>query len=552
MNGDIPSRRQALTCFALLGMAVLAVYGRSLQNGFVEWDDGLLIVENPIVWEISLATIRAAFTTYDPELYIPLTLLSYQVDHMLGGLRPFVYHFTNLLLHAFNASLVLWFTLLLSRRRWVAGVAALLFAVHPMNTEAVAWASARKDVLSAFFTLLTLVSYLMYAKGGSRRWYAGSIAALLLALLSKASAVTAPLILLLLDWRAQGKITRSNLLEKAPHMLLAALFGVIALGGKAGNEALLWEKLLIGCKAAFFYLQKLAVPGGYSVLYPYTKAISLGNPDLLYSLLALLALAVLALYAAKRTREPLFALGLFLLAVFPSFSNIAKGQDLLRDVYFASDRYAYLPGIAFFYLLALFLAEAVRRRPQPAQAAIAAAAVFLAFQAHVQSLVWRDTGALFENVLTHYPESHLAHNNLGSLAFRRGEYDAAFAHYRESLQIRPNGEAYYNLGQFFTEMQRFPEAEEAYRQALAQRPGDAAALVNLGVLELRRGALSEAEEHLTQALALDSSLPAIYYNLGLVYERQGRVEEAATAYRRVLELNPEDAEVREMLERLEL
>src|SRR3989344_3646014 len=168
-----------------LGIALLigTVYGRAvLQNDFVTWDDGLLITENPIIQDISWENVKAAFTTYDPELYIPLTFLTYQMDYAVWGMRPFGFHLTNLILHTGNAILVFWLmTLLLKNFQrtsnnqitnniitrtpgnvWIALAVALLWSLHPLNTEAVAWASARKDLLSGFFFLLSVCGYLQW------------------------------------------------------------------------------------------------------------------------------------------------------------------------------------------------------------------------------------------------------------------------------------------------------------------------------------------------------------------------------------------------------
>src|SRR3989344_1194948 len=138
----------------------LLTYALSLGNGFAMIDDGLLIFENNLIREISVSTLRTAFTSYDPELYIPLTFVSYQIDYLIGGLHPFIYHLTNLLLHAGSSFLVAACAFLLFSDRRIAVIAGMLFAVHPLHSEAVVWAAARKDVLSGFFFLGSLLMYL--------------------------------------------------------------------------------------------------------------------------------------------------------------------------------------------------------------------------------------------------------------------------------------------------------------------------------------------------------------------------------------------------------
>jgi tetratricopeptide (TPR) repeat protein len=548
MSTALPTRKQATSCLGLLGLVLLAIYARSLTFPFVAWDDGLLITENATVHGFTPANIWKAFTTYDPELYIPLTLISYQIDYLFAGLSPFLYHFENLLTHLLNAALVCWFIFLLTGRRWIAAVTALLFAVHPLHTEAVVWASARKDVLSTAFFLCTLIAYLLYRRTGEKSWYRRSIVALLLALFSKVIAITAPIILLLLDWREGRKIDRANLREKAPYFLLSFVFGLVALGGKTGSDNLLFEKILIGSKAITLYLSKLLFPTGLSVLYPYTNPIALLNPDLLSATALVLVLTALAWWSRCKTREIFFGWCFFLITVLPTFSNFAKGEDTLKDIYIGSDRYAYIPSIGLLFLASLLIYKLIQRKPQATQGTLALFVVLLSFQAYTQSLVWGSTEALFSNVLTYYPNSHLAHNNLGTLRFREGEYDAAFDHYRQSIRIRPNGEAYYNLGQFYSEMGQQSNAMDSYKSALEHRPADVSALINLGVLEMRAGKTGEAVTHFEAARELEPSFSTIHYNLATVYELQGRVEDARRAYERVLEIDPEDSEVRKRLQ----
>ena len=303
MNASTVSRRELLIFCACIFALLFGVYGYSLTNEFVHWDDGLLIFENPIVQEFSFRSIYKAFTSYDPELYIPLTLLSYQIDHVIGRLNPFFYHLTNLILHAFNALSVAWIGFLLSKNKWIAALSAFLFAVHPLNTEAVVWASARKDLLSAFFILPSFAFYLKYSENRSTRWYGASLIGFLLALLSKATVIFFPLVLILTDLRNHRRIDRKMIVEKIPFFLLSILLGIIAMFGKEGNATLLIEKILIGSKAAIFYLTKIIVPYGFSVLYPYTKPIAFSSPDLAIAFIALLILIVVSIFLWKRTRE---------------------------------------------------------------------------------------------------------------------------------------------------------------------------------------------------------------------------------------------------------
>ena len=224
------SKKIILSLLGAFFALALLVYGASLTNEFVVWDDGLLIYENPIVQEISPWSITQAFTTYDPELYIPLTFLSYQIDYAIAGIEPFFYHFHNLVLHTLNAILILVCVYMLSRSKWIALFCGLVFLVHPVHTEAVVWASARKDTLSTFFFFGSLLSYLFYrekmchgepgrtmTEGSSldrarddtvslsHPLYLMSLGCFLLGLLAKVSVFSLPIILLLVDFRDKRK-----------------------------------------------------------------------------------------------------------------------------------------------------------------------------------------------------------------------------------------------------------------------------------------------------------------------------------------------------------
>ncbi len=218
--------------------------------------------------------------------------------------------------------------------------------------------------------------------------------------------------------------------EKIPYFALAALFGIIGIFGKTGviQSSTLSGKILMACKSAVFYLQQIFFPVHFSLLYPYVKPITLASPDFYVSILVLLTLAAAALYSLRRTRVIVFGLLFYLVTVAPTFLNFAKGGEM--DVYFASDRYAYIPSIGIFFAAVWFLwqlAEAARgnqrRRNEMLVTGIAAVVLLAcAGKAYTQSLVWTDTQALFENVIRHYPESsHVAHNNLGNVYRLQGD-----------------------------------------------------------------------------------------------------------------------------------
>ncbi len=582
---DTDSRRSSLSLStALLAAAAIIgacfiVYGASVSNRFVNWDDTYLVFSNPLVKELSFGTIKKVFTSYDPELYIPLTFLSYQVDHFLAGLNPTMFHATSLLWHALSAVLVAYVGFLLSRKPWVGMIAGLLFAVHPLNVEAVAWISGRKDVLSTFFFLLSIAFYLLWRERAQKNLYVGSIVAFLLGLFAKVNILTLPIVLLLLDWREKRKITVSMLVEKLPYFALSFLFGVIALFGKkdVSTASTLWEKILMAGKSSVFYLEKLAWPSGLSVIYPYTHPVTITSPDFFVPVIAFAVLFLAIAFSLKRTREVAFAFAFFFLTLAPSFININKGGDL----YFASDRYAYVPLIGLFFLAGIGivklydLGKRERDLRMLATSSIIASCIVLALFSLAgikQAGTWKNSETLFLQTLKYYPKAlgarlNLAvvyreserfeeaeeqlnkallikdhprvRTNLASIYSRRGEKEKAKQQYEIAMRIAPNDpEPVLGMGLLAAEAGDTLKALEYYRRASAMDPHFIGVYSNIGAIYLEQGKLQEAEAEYRKALTYDPFFPDTYFNLAYVLTKQGKTDEAIAAYERTISLEP--------------
>ncbi len=506
----------------ILGIIVLTfiVYGQSLGNGFVTWDDGLLITENPIIRGLSFHNLWLAFTSYDPELYIPLTFLSYQINYMIGGLQPFGYHLGNLLLHISNAVLVAMIIGRLPNGKLkiengklfsifnfqFSIIAGLLFAVHPLHTEAVVWAAARKDVLSAFFFLLTVLCYLR-SRFDTRRsvmvsspelgegriepgpaallsvtqiWngmYWLSVLMFLLALLSKVSVITWPVLMVLMDWYIApvpkvGTPAADSVKRALPFAILSLIFGIIALGGKIANTGFLYEKFLMGCRAITLLLQKFFWPSGLSALYPFTKPVSLFTPELFLSVLFALFVSVVVLSCAARrgVRLPLFAWGWFLLLLAPSFSNITKGHNELLDIYITTDRYAYLPSIGLLIVVVFLIFYVFRKLPVLTSSTVFFVLFVFSVLSYKQSLVWKNTLTLFTHVSEAQPRAYVAWSNIGTEEVRRGRLHEGLQAYSKALQIRDDATTWYNVGQILRAQGKRELAMQAYERAVASSP----------------------------------------------------------------------------------
>jgi len=334
-------------------------FGVTVTHGFAPADDSFLVIQNLAIRGMSWENLVRVFTSYDPELYIPLTFISYQLNYLVGGLNPTVYHATNVLLHAINALLVTGVLSILTKNRTAAIIGGILFAVHPLHTEAVAWIAGRKDLLSALFFLLSFVLYTRMSAVADNETgdignrissrpnsefripnlmrivsihniygiYTLSLLLFLLALLSKVMALTLPVILLLYELLCVRRPLKQSLMRLVPFFILSVIFLMIALGGKERVVATtgLLPTMLMACKSTVFYAQKFIAPYGLGMLYPYRDAITIASPHFFIPLLLVVGALILAWRTWKR--NPLLAFGILftLITLAPTFLNYAKG-----------------------------------------------------------------------------------------------------------------------------------------------------------------------------------------------------------------------------------
>lgn len=550
------SRREWTFFLGGVLLLVLAVYAFSLQNGFVFWDDPDLVIDNPASHGVTIPNITTAFTTYDPDLYVPLTIISFQLNYAISGLQPFLYHLTNILLHAGSAMLVGWVFFRISGKKSVALLTAFLFAVHPINVEAAAWVSARKDVLSSFFFLLSLGSFLEWRGGRSSRWYVISLVAFLCGLLSKVSILSLPLILLLCDWLNHGRSgghssamplrMRSMIVDKIPFVILSIAFGIVSLFGKMGGTFSLFQKHLVGMKAALFSLWHLAAPVNYSVVYPFTGVPSITRPDLLVPLVIIISVIVVTFLYRKKFPAFFFSWWWFLLLIAPSFLTAEKGQDVVHVLYLTSDRYVYLAAISIFFLFAFHVQKAPRLA-YPSGMLV----VILAALSTMQSLVWKDTETLLHHALATTPDSAIVHNNLGAYYDSIGEPERAAAEYAAaSTSDGGTADSWFNVGIAALREKRRDDAIVAFTRAVELRPSFFFAHLNLGALLTDTGRIEEAVDHLLAAQKLDPGNLTVYLNLGIALEKGGNTIDARRAYERALVIDPENAYAKERLAEL--
>ncbi len=535
----------ALGVFLAMLVAVLLAFGGSLFQGFVQLDDPYLIYGNLAIRGISLEHLRTIFTTYDPELYIPLTLLSYQLNYILGGLHTEIYHLTNLLLHAANAAMVTWLLSLLTRKGYLALFCGLLFAVHPLHTEAVVWLAGRKDLLSTFFFLASAVGYLLYRRD-VRYAYLISIVCFLLALLSKVMVAPLPLVLLLSDLLLDRRRWQwSLLLDKIPYMALAGIFMFIAILGKERIlvSSTLLETLLMAAKSTVFYIQKFFVPIQLSVFYPHVGSIRASMPQFLIPSVIVVSLLALAAWAWRRYASLSFGILFFLVTLSPTFLNFHKGET----IFFAVDRYAYMPSIGILILIivaASWLMKQYETRMSEKRIGQLAARIggaillMLCVLSFRQTGVWDSSELLYANALKLYPESVAARTSLAMIYREQGKTEEELSVLKDGLPQGKDVSLLVALGSVYDRQKKPADAIAYYEEAMNIDAKNPEPYFYLGSLEYDRGNVDKAIDHYARAIALDPSYVAASNNLGSIYMERADFDRALDNFDRALLYNP--------------
>lgn len=492
-----PAKKNTPMLPALLLVCLLTlIYWPALTGQFVNHDDPLYITENPVILQgVSWYSLKWSFTSISVGHWHPVTWLSHLAGIELFGSNPFGHHLINLLLHASNALLLAFLLHRMTGKFWRSWLVASLFAVHPLNVEAVAWIAERKGVLEAFFWLLAVLSYLRYASVPVLSRYLPVLFFFLLALFSKATAVTMPFVLLLLDFwpldrcrvaphadtGAKKVVPYRLVIEKLPFLLLSMISGAAAIYamGHAGAISsyalsLRLQNVILGYSG---YILKLFHPVNLSVIYPFvTRPSGWGAIASLAGLLAVTALVVL-----KRKRIPYLFSGWFwyLMTVAPVIGFINLGQQTMPD------RYAYIPLIGLLIMMVWGAGDLLERFRVPVSVrtmAACAAIAMLGFLSNRQAAFWHDSESLFSHAIEINPFNSLAHNNLGNALLDKEELNAAFREFNEAVRIDPNNsDAWNNLGVTYGKVGRNGEAIEAYLQAQTINPAHALAHLNLGM-----------------------------------------------------------------------
>ena len=539
----------------LLALGTLVVFLPVGGFSFVSYDDTDYVTGNDFVKHgLTAADLQWAFTSFHASNWHPLTWISHMADCALFGPNAGAHHFVNVLFHAANAALLFVLLWRLTQKIWPSALIAALFAWHPLHVESVAWISERKDVLSVFFALLALLSYVKFVKENSRRSYWLVLAFFALGLMSKPMLVTLPFVLLLLDyWPLQrfkvlgsGFKVQNLVLEKIPFFLLTAISCVVTVLAQRSGESIiplarvsLSYRLENAPVAVVGYLQHFFWPAGLCVIYPMPARIPTLPAALSVSLLILISIAAWHWGKAK----PYFFTGWwwFLGTLVPVIGLVQVGGQAMAD------RYTYLPSIGFFIALVFLLNDFVVRMQTPKMIAAGIAAVILTgciLATEYQLQFWRDSETLFRRAVAVTQNNDIALINLGVALDVQGRFDEALIVYRQAEKMTGGRyQLHNNLGNILGILGRHAESLAEYREAIRLRPDDAT-LHNAAGGEL--AALNRFDEALAefyQAEALDPKYAAPHVEAAKVLFKIGRDAEGLGEFHAALRIGPDNYQI---------
>ena len=581
--GNINSLKPSVQAFLAIGVVVLTYLflKGSLGNLFTNWDDPGYVVDDPLIKNITADGIKNIFSLSNPVMgnYHPLTILSYGIEYSYVRLEPWLYHFDSLFFHLVCTALVYWLINLLTRRPIAAAITALLFGIHPMHVESVAWVAGRKDVLYGMFYLLACVVYVYAARAvGSRKWlfYTGVLVLFICSLLSKPVAVSLPLVLILIDffenklWTSipsvenvadKLRINYRLLAEKIPFFAIAVIFGIKSVADQHRFGALNTlgvkfnplERFALGCYALITYLWKAVVPVSLSCFYPYPIKENDALPVSYYIYPLIFAVLLFVVFRfARKSKAVVFGLLFFLANIGLLLQFIPVGGAILAD------RYTYIPYVGLFFIVGWFVSlllekAATKQLGYVAGGAVLAWSLSLGYLSSQRCNVWYNAVTLWTNEIEEHPTVPNAYNNLGfyyktkmaetvNPQEKKKYYDSSYNLLNKSISLQPSFvNPYISLGELERTIGLFPEAKKNYFKALSLKSDDedANAYLGLAIIYAISNNLDSSSYCFHTALQMKENFPEAHSNYGNLLDMMHKNDSSLAQYAIAISQNPD-------------
>lgn len=470
---------------ALLTIITFLIYIPSLNNLFTNWDDTWYVTENALIGDFSLSGIAYWFTHYFHGQYSPIgnlvTVALFQID----GLNPFWYHLTSVILHLANVLLVYLFVKKLSGKEILGLFVALFFAIHPLQTESIAWVAAIKIPLYALFTLIALIWYLRFLDTGKWKWYLLAFIPFLLAFGSKEQSMALVGSLIFIDYyRGRNVFSWKVLLEKVPWLVLGVLMGLNSIAATDSFGIVtpaktfgFTDQLVVPSYAFITYLWKLVIPAGMTAIYPYPSDTS--SLSWFYYVCFLLVIGIIVLFVRnwKRNRALVFGIGFFVANIILVLQIVPTRNIIIAD------RYVYLPLIGFFFIVGDYFLKGFQKGSGLRAILVLSLIVWaggLSLHSITRNQVWETPETLWTDVVEKEPDALIAWYDLAGWYAEKNRHPEAIEAYLEVLRINPNYyNALYNIANSYYRIGQYSYATSFYRKSLNVQPGSKSAAMNM-------------------------------------------------------------------------
>jgi tetratricopeptide (TPR) repeat protein len=522
----------------------------TVNNTWVNWDDDGYVLHNSLITSLDLDGIVSIFQ--EPNLvgnYHPLTVLSLAVDYAISGEAPFAYHLHSLLLHLLNVVLVFVLISRLFKSYQMALLVALLFGIHPMHVESVAWISARKDLLYTAYLMMGLLVYLKFIDCTSiakrRVLFVFSFVLFSCSLLSKGVAMVFPAYLFLIDYLRGRKVNRSSLIAKVPFILLSAGFVFISFYSQQLEGAFITEvdfpfidRFAIATTSFLVYIFQSIVPIHLSPFHPYPfQQLSDFPTHYYFSLLVIPGLLVFCWMAIrKKWKVALFGILFFTMTLIPVLQLIPLGRAMMAE------RYTYVAYLGLIILIGFGLVKLMNQNQLKQRISIGVfAIVILIFSSisYTYSKAWENGETLWSKVIEQYPEDYFAHYSRADFYFKQGDWSAALEDVNRSISLSPYfGVAYQLRGQLYEKSKELQLAVNDYEQAIALTPNYGPSYVNLARILGADGQFDAALKYLDQVVILIPTYATAFLNRGVIHEKLGEKEKGRLDYSKAIQLEP--------------
>ena len=545
-------KKQYIYLLILLA-ATFVLYLPALNNKLNNWDDAAYILNNPHI-ELTKAHIEKSFFQGEVHrMYAPLTALSNSIIHHFYGISAEPYIFTNLIIHLFNIVLIFIFISLLTKNNYVPIFTAMLFALHPMQVEAVAYAAGKRDVLYVFFFLLCLIFYISFLEKKSILKYILSLLFALLSLLSKGQALTIPFTLILISLFLNKKWnSKSFWIDKIPFFIITVIvaFKVFSAPQYAEGDFTstsyldssipIFYRLIYACYGFVQYIILLLLPYKLSLVHPYPEIGGKYGIPTYYYLFVIIFLALIFFFFRYAIKKKFMWFGILFFAV-----NIFMLLQLIPNSYgIMNDHYVYFAGVGIFLIVGEGLSNELFNKKYSSilKFIFIAYFVFLGTSSFLRIGAFKNSNAVWSDVIKKYPECYMAYNNRGLEYYHNGLLDKAIDDYTAVIKIKSSfSPIYNNRGVIFNEKKLYDKAIDDYNKAIELNPNYADAYYNRGNTLVNQGLAFIAINDYSKAITLNPSNATSYNNRGSIYNDEGLYEKAINDYTKAIELNPDYA-----------